>query len=146
MSCASPQDEALQSVSEKEWMYERRQAELHLTGEDVNLQLCHCDDQMHAALATKNAELIGRMVMAVRETYLDKLADQACDSPSKRPEVEEAAQAVIDAYRAEAMLSPRRFIANEADVLAGALRKAAPRRFTGESPTDFGALYMGNAS
>ena len=89
------------------------------TVEDLLDELYEVREPLQAAIADDDAEAIGLIVLAVRRAYAARCAERSLYERTFSPSAQDAAAAAL---------------------LERAAAKASPRRFTGESPTGFGAL------
>ena len=75
--------------------YERTRLADSMEGDDLTAELSDCGDVLLSAVKTGDAELIGRIVLAVSGAYLDRCAAKAAGFEVKAVYAEEAAVAVL---------------------------------------------------
>lgn len=100
-----------------------------ITASDLMEEIGDAQDEMLAAVNTGNAELIGAVVLAVHQAYLDRLADRELETELEQP--------VFADLAARRVLAARDELRN---TLAMAEGRHKARRFSGDPLSLFGAI------
>lgn len=86
---------AAPATSEAVWSYERANHERRLDASDIS-EVAH-DESLVAAVKTGDAALVGRVLLAAVNAYLDRLADRAVDAEPRERTSEDAAAEALQA-------------------------------------------------
>lgn len=88
-------------VSASEFEYEKAQFDRSLEWRDMAEELDSADEQFMTAVKTNDAKLIGKLVLAVRDAYLDRLTARALELKPNPVYAEDAALSVLLAASVE---------------------------------------------